>query len=126
LTHSWPRRTAVPTLSKVSPAVSWPSLEGFCETCSFVATVRVLNFLLRICIPDHLLLDSAPNLGQLISHWEIPKFKNCWYKSARILGVLKLLFQQFLNLSSSQQDMSGAILGHLSNIRWSGGNLVLG
>ncbi len=27
--------------------------------------------------PDHLLLDSAPNLGPLISHWEINKFGNC-------------------------------------------------
>jgi hypothetical protein len=30
--------------------------------------------------PDHLLLDSAPNLGPLISCWEINKFENCWYK----------------------------------------------
>ncbi len=36
--------------------------------------------------------------------------------------VLKLLFQQFLNLSSSQRDMSGPILGALSNNRLSGGN----
>ncbi len=35
------------------------------------------------------------------------------------LEVLKLLFQQVLNLSSSQQDMSGQILGDLSNNRWS-------
>jgi hypothetical protein len=27
--------------------------------------------------PDHLLLDSAPNLGPLISRWEINKFENC-------------------------------------------------
>ncbi len=27
--------------------------------------------------PDHLLLDSAPNRGALISRWEINKFKNC-------------------------------------------------
>jgi hypothetical protein len=45
--------------------------------------------------PDHLLLDSAPNLGPLISHWEIYKFKNCLYKSVRNFEVLKLLFQQF-------------------------------
>jgi hypothetical protein len=71
--------------------------------------------------PDHLLLDSAPNLGPLISRWEINQFENCWYKSVTILEVLKLLFQQFLNLSSSQRDMSGAILGALSNNRWSWG-----
>ncbi len=45
--------------------------------------------------PDHLLLDSATNLGPLISRWEINKLKNCWYKSVMILEVLnKLLFQQ--------------------------------
>jgi hypothetical protein len=70
--------------------------------------------------PDHLLLDSAPNLGPHISHWEINKFETCWYKSVRILEVLKLLFQQFLNLSSSQRDMNGPILGYLSNNRWLG------
>jgi hypothetical protein len=42
--------------------------------------------------PDHLLLDSAPNLGPLISRWEINKFENCLYKSVRILEVLKKAF----------------------------------
>jgi hypothetical protein len=32
------------------------------------------------------------------------------------------LFQQFLYLSSSQKDMSGPILGALSNNRWAGGS----
>jgi hypothetical protein len=27
--------------------------------------------------PDHLLFDIDPNLGPLISRWEINKFKNC-------------------------------------------------
>ncbi len=63
--------------------------------------------------PDHLLLDSAPNLGPLISRWNINKLENCWFKSVRILEVLKLSFQQVLNLSSSQRDMSGPILGDL-------------
>jgi hypothetical protein len=70
--------------------------------------------------PDHLLLDSAPNLGPLISRWKINKFENWWYKSVRTLEVLKLLFQQFLDFSSSQQDMSGPRLGALSNNRWLG------
>ncbi len=48
--------------------------------------------------PDHIFLDSAPNLGPLISRWEINKIENCWYKSVQTLEVLKLLFQQFLNL----------------------------
>ncbi len=69
--------------------------------------------------PVHLLLDGAPNLGPLICRWDIHKFENCWYKSVRILEVLKLLFQQFLNSSSSQRNMSGPILGDLSNNRWS-------
>ncbi len=60
----------------------------------------------------------APNLGPLISRREINKFETCWYKSVRILKVLKLLFQQFLNLSSSQR---GPILGALSSNRWSWG-----
>jgi hypothetical protein len=71
--------------------------------------------------PDHLLLDSAPNVGPLISRWEINKFENYWYKSARILEVPKLLFQRFLKLSSSQRDMSGPILRALSKNRWLGG-----
>jgi hypothetical protein len=66
------------------------------------------------------ILDSAFNLGPLISHWEINELENCWYKSVRILEVLKLLFQQILNLSSSQWDVSGPILRALSNNRWLG------
>jgi hypothetical protein len=72
--------------------------------------------------PINLLLDCAPNLGPLVSRWEIKKIENCGCKSVRILEVLKLLFQQFLNSSSSQRDMSGPILGDLSNNRWSGGS----
>jgi hypothetical protein len=39
-------------------------------------------FLMRIPLtliipPIHLLLDSAPNVGPLISRWEIDKFKIC-------------------------------------------------
>jgi hypothetical protein len=26
---------------------------------------------------DHLLLDRSPNLGPLISRWELEKFENC-------------------------------------------------
>jgi hypothetical protein len=50
-----------------------------------------------------LLLDSATDLGPLISRWEINKF--CSYKSVRISEVLRLLFQEFLNLSSSQRGV---------------------
>ncbi len=62
-----------------------------------------------------LILDHSYFIGI-----EDNKVKNCWYKSVRILEVLKLLFQQFLNLSSSQRNMSGPILGDLSINRWSG------
>jgi hypothetical protein len=68
---------------------------------------------------DHQLLDSAPNLGPLISRWENNKFESCRYESVGNLEVLKLSFQQFLNLSRSQRNMSGPILKDLSNKRWS-------
>jgi hypothetical protein len=71
---------------------------------------------------DHLLLDSAPNIGPLISRWELDKFKNCLNKSFRTSKVLTLLYQQFLNLLISQRDMSGPRLGALSKNRWSGGS----
>jgi hypothetical protein len=35
--------------------------------------IRVFKFV----PPVHLLLDSAPNLGPLISRWEITKFETC-------------------------------------------------
>jgi hypothetical protein len=54
-----------------------------------------MSLILSQATPDNLLLDSVPNLGPLISRWEINKFDNCWYKSVRLLEVLKLLFQQF-------------------------------
>jgi hypothetical protein len=43
------------------------------------ATGLVSNYctLIRTLPPDHLLLDSAPNLGPLISRWEMYKFENC-------------------------------------------------
>ncbi len=71
--------------------------------------------------PYHLFSDSAFNLGPLMSRWEINKCEYCWYKSVRIIDVLKLSFQQFLNLSSSQRDMSDPKLGALSNNMWSWG-----
>ncbi len=55
---------------------------------------------------DHLLLDSAPNLGPLISRSDLNKFKNCWNKSFRTSKILTLLYQQFSNLLISRRDMS--------------------
>jgi hypothetical protein len=75
------------------------------------------------CTPDHLLLDGAPNIGPLISRWELDKFKNCLNKSFRTSKILTLLYQQFPNLLISQRDMSGPRLGTLFNNRWSGGTV---
>jgi hypothetical protein len=71
---------------------------------------------------DHLLLDSARNIGPLISRWELDKLKNWWHKSFRTFKILALLYQQFWNLLISQRDMSGPRLGALSNDTWSGGS----
>jgi hypothetical protein len=71
--------------------------------------------------PDHLLLDRSPNIEPLISRWKLGKFKNCWNKSFRTSKILTLLYQQFLNLLISRQDMSGPRLRTLSNNMWSGG-----
>jgi hypothetical protein len=70
---------------------------------------------------NHLLLDSAPNIGPLISRWELDKFRNCWNKSFRTSKILTLLYHQFSNFLISQRVMSGPRLGTLSNNRWSGG-----
>jgi hypothetical protein len=72
--------------------------------------------------PNHLLLDSCPNIVPLISRWVLDKFKNYWNKSFRTSKILPLLYQQFSNLLISQRDMSGPRLGALSNNRWLGGN----
>jgi hypothetical protein len=71
--------------------------------------------------PDHLLLYRSPNIGLLISPWELDKFKNCWNKSFRTSKILTLLYEQFANLLISQR---GPRLGALSNNRWSGVNFV--
>ncbi len=71
--------------------------------------------------PYHLLLDRTPNIGPLISCWELDKFRKCWNKSFRTYIILTLLYHQFPNLLVSQQDMSGPRLGAVSNNRWSGG-----
>ncbi len=67
--------------------------------------------------PDHLLLDESPNIGPLISRWELDKFKNCWNKSFITSKILTLLYQQLSNLLISQRDVSGPKLGALSGKR---------
>ncbi len=80
--------------------------------CPFISFVAVRGTVL----PDHLLLDSVPNIGPLISCWELDEFKNCF----RTSKILTLLYQQFSNLLILQRDMSGPRLGALSNNRRSG------
>ncbi len=89
---------------------------------TLVPNVNLNMFLLTyIHVPrNRLLLDRFPNIGPLISRWELDKFKNCWYKSFRTSKILTLLYQQFSNVLISQRDMSGPRLGALSNNRWSG------
>jgi hypothetical protein len=79
-------------------------------------------FFFSLNIPlDYLLLDSAPNIGPLISRWELDNFKNCWNKSFGTSKILTFLCQQFSNLLISQRNKSGPRLGALSHNRWSGG-----
>ncbi len=73
----------------------------------------------RLVPPDHLFLDRSPNIGPLISRWELDKFKNCWNKSFSTSKILATLYHQFSNLLISKRDMSGPRLGALSNNRWS-------
>ncbi len=75
--------------------------------------------LANMVLPGHLLLDRSPNIGSLISCWELDKFKNCWNKTFRTSKIPTLLYQQFSNLLISRQDMSALRLGALSNNRWS-------
>jgi hypothetical protein len=72
--------------------------------------------------PDHLLWNRSPNIGPLVSRWELDIFKNYWNKSSRTSKILTLLYQQFLNLLISKRDMSGPRLGALSNNKPSGGS----
>ncbi len=105
----------------------WPDLRRSWKTRRLshsLPRVSVQRPAIRKVHRDHLLLDGLPNLGPLISRWELDKFKNCWNNSFRTSKILTLLYQQFLNLSSSEWDMSGPRLGTLSNNRWSGVSLM--
>jgi hypothetical protein len=59
----------------------------------------LLHYLVYFCNipPDHLLLDRSPNIGPLISRWELDNFKNCRNKSFRTSKILTLFYQQFSN-----------------------------
>ncbi len=89
------------------------------------SVAKIINLIKSTLLvpPGHLLLDSVPKIGPLISRWELDKFKNCWNKSFRTSKILTLLYQQFSNLSISQWYMNGPRLGALSNNRWSGGSI---
>jgi hypothetical protein len=65
------------------------NLSLYFDSCiGFQSDLALVDFNLNIGTPDHLLLDSAPNLGPLISRSEINKFENCSCTSVRILEVL--------------------------------------
>ncbi len=73
------------------------------KNCNLHKTKRLPKT--KILPPDPLLLDRSPNIGPLISRWELDKFKTCRNKSFRTSKTLKLLYQQFPNLLISQQDI---------------------
>ncbi len=63
---------------------------------------------------DHLLLDSVPNLGPLISRWKINKL----IQKCQDVKVSKAFVSAIFEFAKFQRDMSGPILGYLSNNRW--------
>ncbi len=74
-----------------------------------------------LCLKD---TPQSPNIGPLISRWELDEFKNCWSKIFRTSEIPALLYQQLSNLLIPQRDMSGPTLGTLSNNRWLGGTYL--
>ncbi len=81
----------------------------------------IFSAIVKAMLPsDHRLLDRSPNIGSLISRWELDKFKNCWNKSFRTSKILTPLDHQYSNLLIFQRDMSGPRLGALSKNMWSG------
>jgi hypothetical protein len=92
----------------------------FFNYCMMLIYCRWYLKVLQYYAHDHLLLDCAPNIGPLISRWELDTLKNCWNKSFRTSKFLTLLYHQFSDLLISQRDMSGPRLGALSNNRWLG------
>ncbi len=87
---------------------------------SWHGSVSSVDNIIATLTPDHLLMDTSPNTGLLISRWELDQFKNCWNKSFKASKILTLLYRQFSDLLISQRDVSGPRLGALSNSRWSG------
>jgi hypothetical protein len=108
--YSFLRRTEAPWLLR-------PITYYCCEKSKNKNRVFKYSFILYIIPHDHLLLDSTPSIGPLISRWGLDKFKNHWNKSFRTSKILTLLYQKFSNLLISKRDMSGPRLGALSNNR---------
>ncbi len=74
-----------------------------------------------LCVPpDHLLLYWSPNIGPLVSHWVLDKFKIVQTKALEPLKSWHFCISNFWNFFISQEDMSGPRLGALSNNRWLG------
>ncbi len=106
---------------KETTSYSVLNLRQSTRSLSSLAAARFCESALRT--PVHLLLNRSPNIGPLISRWELDRFKNWWNKSFRTSRIPTLLYQQFSNLLISQRDMSCPILGALSNNRWSWGRI---
>jgi hypothetical protein len=69
--------------------------------------------------PDHLLLDSAPNLGPLIFRWEIDKFENFRHKCQDFRGSKAFVSANFW-ICQVPNEIRVVHIGDLSNKRWSG------
>ncbi len=98
----------------------WYSTFLFLDSSPYILDYSVYisleNWPIKHQLPsDLILLNRSPNIGPLMSRWELEKFKNCWNNSFRTSRILTLLYQKFSNLLISQWDMSGPRLGALSN-----------
>ncbi len=65
-------------------SIFWTQIKRLCSqsqqlACTrFISVVCASDSLIRPNKPlDHLILDIAPNLGPLLSRWEINRFENC-------------------------------------------------
>ncbi len=118
-TWVWSMRRSEPRSRRSSlSSLNWSPWFCLLRRCSSVRLPK-RNRLMRVP-RDHLLWDRSPNIGPLISRWELENFKNCWNQRFKTPKILTLLYQQFSNLLISQWDISGPRLGALSNNRWSG------
>jgi hypothetical protein len=105
-----------------------------CEVISlfsrFCACLVGSPFLCRNCQSSFIIFESI--YPRITYYWTVLLILDHSYLTGKLTSskiavkvsgereFLRLLFQQFLNLSSSQWDVSGPVLGALSNNRWLG------